>query len=283
MSEPLALTPKPSRPDRKLDVVFVHGLGDDDVKAWQQKDKPATFWSWLADDFHEIQVLMLRYPAPQFRFGLAMAIPDRAAGILDFLIDKGVGRQDILFIAHSLGGIIVKQLLATSEMCADRPRGAIARATRGVVFLATPQMGSEYATLAKGAGAASKITEELAKYDPWLRFLDELFAKKSSSFGWDTRAFRETVPLGPMLVVSPSSASPRAGDAATPLDFGHIDIAKPVSKDGQIYIAVEALIKAYLATRNHSPSGSRQRPLISRSHPCRKTAVSAILRRSTWC
>jgi hypothetical protein len=95
MSEPLALTPipKPMRPDRKLDVVFVHSLGDNEVDAWQQKGKPTTFWpSWLADDFNEIQVWMLRYPAPQFKFGpMAMAIPDRAAGILDFLIDKGIG------------------------------------------------------------------------------------------------------------------------------------------------------------------------------------------------
>jgi hypothetical protein len=250
MSESLALTPKLSRPDRKLDVVFVHGLGDNDIQAWQHKDQPATFWpSWLADDFAEIQVWMLRYPAPQFNFGkMAMAIPDRAAGILDFLIDKGVGQRDILFVAHSLGGIIVKQLLATSEMYADRRRGAIARATRGIVFLATPHMGSEYATWAERVGVASKLTEQLAKDDPWLRYLDEWFAKKSLSFGWDTRQFSETVPVGPMPVVSPSSASSRAGDAATPLDFDHVDTAKPVSKDGQIYVAIESLIKAHLTT-----------------------------------
>jgi hypothetical protein len=248
MSEPLAFTPIPEpRPDQKFDVVFVHGLGDNDVEAWQKKDfwlswladhkdKPKTFWpSWLADDFNGIQVWMLRYPAPKFNLGkMAMAIPDRAFGILDFLIDKGVGQREILFVAHSLGGIIVKQLLATSEMHADRRRGAIARATRGVVFLATPHLGSVYATFAKEAGVASQITQELAKDDPWLRFLDEWFAQKSPSFGWDTRAFRETVPMGPMLVVSPSSASSRAGDVATPLDFDHVGIAKPVSKDGQI-------------------------------------------------
>jgi WD40 repeat protein len=52
MSEPLALTPIPEpRPDRKLDVVFVHGLGDNDVKAWQQKDEPKNLWlSWLASN-----------------------------------------------------------------------------------------------------------------------------------------------------------------------------------------------------------------------------------------
>jgi hypothetical protein len=259
MAEPLELTPKPSRPDRKLDVVFVHGLGDNDVDAWQQKGKPTTFWpSWLADDFNEIQVGMLQYPAPQFKFGsMAMAIPDRAAGILEFLTDKGVGQREILFVAHSLGGIIVKQLLAMSEMYADRPRGAIAHATRGVVFLATPHTGSEYATWAQRVGVASKLTEQLAKDDPWLRYLDEWFAKKSLSFGWDTRQFSETVPVGPMLVVSPSSASSRAGDAATPLDFDHFVTAKPVCKDDQIYVAIESLITAYLTTPKPEPKRVR--------------------------
>jgi hypothetical protein len=254
MSELLALTPIPElRPDRKLDAVFVHGLGDNDIDAWQRDGDPSTFWpKWLAEDFPEIQVWMLRYPAPQFKFGkMAMAIPDRALGILDFLTDKGVGRHDnqlidILFVAHSLGGIIVKQLLATSEMYADRRRGAIAHATRGAVFIATPHTGSEYATFAKVAGVASKITEELAKDDPWLRFLDEWFANKSPFFGWDTRAFSETVPIGPMLVVNLSSANPRAGDAAAPLDFAHVDIAKPLSKESPIYVAIESLIKEYL-------------------------------------
>jgi hypothetical protein len=95
-------------------------------------------------------------------------------------------------------------------MCADRRRGAIARATCGAVFIATPNVGSVYATLANGTGGASKITEELAKDGPWLRYLDERFANKSPSFGWDTRAFSEILPMTPRLVVSPSSAISRA-------------------------------------------------------------------------
>jgi hypothetical protein len=44
--------------------VFVHGLGDTDVDAWLQKDDPSTFWpKWLAEEFPQIQVWMLRYGA----------------------------------------------------------------------------------------------------------------------------------------------------------------------------------------------------------------------------
>jgi hypothetical protein len=59
-SDELTLTPIPElRPDRKLDVVFVHGLGDNDVDAWQQRNDASTFWpGWLAEKFPDIQIWM---------------------------------------------------------------------------------------------------------------------------------------------------------------------------------------------------------------------------------
>jgi hypothetical protein len=49
MPEAIALTPIPNviRPKRKLDVVFVHGLSDNDIDAWQQKT-PRYALVWMA-------------------------------------------------------------------------------------------------------------------------------------------------------------------------------------------------------------------------------------------
>jgi hypothetical protein len=96
----IALTPVPEaiRHDRKLDVVFVHGLGDNDIDAWQQENEPSTFWPrWLADEFPEIQVWVLRYGAPKFWFKpAALALPDRAKSVLGCLVDNELGGRDLL-------------------------------------------------------------------------------------------------------------------------------------------------------------------------------------------
>jgi hypothetical protein len=77
----IALTPawEPVRPDRKLDVVFVHGLGDNDIHCWQGKTNPDAFWPvWLGKELPDIQVWLLRYGAAKFWFqGVALVARSR--------------------------------------------------------------------------------------------------------------------------------------------------------------------------------------------------------------
>jgi hypothetical protein len=247
----LALVPDAFRSDRKLDVVFVHGLGDNDVDAWQHKEDPSTFWPRrLAEDFTDIQIWMLRYPAPESILGrMAMALPDRANSVLDFLIKNELGQRDLLFVAHSLGGLVVKQLLATSEMYEDGRLKAIAAATRGVVFLATPHTASNVAMIASSLGVASEATAGIQTDDPWLRWINDWYRNNARRLGWETRAFYETLPTGPSIVVSNSSADPHVeGVVAIPVDSDHVGICKPTSTKAVVYKAVEALIAECLDT-----------------------------------
>jgi hypothetical protein len=58
----------------------------------------STFWPrWLADEFPEIQVWVLRYGAPKFWFKpAALALPDRAKSVLGCLVDNELGGRDLL-------------------------------------------------------------------------------------------------------------------------------------------------------------------------------------------
>ena len=261
MPEAIALTPVPEavRSDRKLDVVFVHGLGDNDVEAWQQKNDPSTFWPRrLAEDFTDIQIWMLGYGAAKFSFQpTAMALPDRAKSVLAYLIENQLGQRDLLFIAHGLGGLVVKQLLATSKMNAGGRLEAIATATRGVVFLATPHTGSNVAMIASRLGIASKATAGLQTDDPWLRWLNDWYRNNARRLGWETRAFYETLRMGPSLVVSNSSADPHVeGVVVIPVDSNHVGICKPSSEKAEVYKAVEALIRECLDTAKPEPAAA---------------------------
>jgi len=256
MSEPLALIPIPARrPDRKLDVVFVHGLGDNDVDAWRQKNAPSTFWpSWLAEEFADIQVWTLRYPAAKFWFdGAAMALPDRATSILNYLSSCELGQRDLLFITHSLGGLVVKKLLQVSKTHKVARFERVAAATRGVVFLATPHAGADLASVVTFFGLASKATAGLKANDSWLRDLNDWYRDNARTYGWETRAFCETLPMGVVpfrkLVVTCDGADPHVeGIRVVPVDDAdHVGLSKPTTKNAPVYKTVKALIADVLA------------------------------------
>src|SRR5262249_16103446 len=97
---------------------------------------------------------------------------DRALSVLSFLADLHFGDRDLVFVCHSLGGLVVKQLLQISQTQRDPRLNPIARATRGVAFLATPRAGSNLAVVASFLGLESVATPGLKTDDPWLRLLN---------------------------------------------------------------------------------------------------------------
>jgi hypothetical protein len=60
---------------------------------------------------------------------------DRAINLLDAMESSKFGVRPLSFVVHSLGGIIVKQMLRTAERN-ERLRKLLT-STRGIVFLAT--------------------------------------------------------------------------------------------------------------------------------------------------
>ena len=101
-------------------VVFVHGLGGDAVATWRATPVEDSFWPrWVAQDHSEIEVWTVEYEAsPSNWQGSSMALPDRAANLLGWFEAERLYEKKLVFIAHSLGGLVVKQLLRLS---ADRP------------------------------------------------------------------------------------------------------------------------------------------------------------------
>lgn len=109
------------------DVVFVHGLNGDPYTTWASSPKDLEGWfSWLPDERQDLNVWTLEYDAsPSQWFGHAMPLADRAVNVLAELDAWGIGQRPICFIAHSLGGLLVKEVLRTSSATAltqHRPR-----------------------------------------------------------------------------------------------------------------------------------------------------------------
>lgn len=114
---------------------------------------------WLQERFPEIRVLGLNYTSTLSEWyskyhgcGCKITqgtIESRANEFLDHLATAGVGEggRPVVFVGHSMGGLIVKSIVAQG-MDSDRPEErAVAANTKAIMFLGTPHRGTPVAKL----------------------------------------------------------------------------------------------------------------------------------------
>lgn len=232
-------------------VIFVHGLDGEQFATWQSKTSPPEFWpDWLEEEKGaSIGVWALGYPAPSswWRKGPAMALPDRAQNILQSLqVGLKSTSGDIYFVAHSLGGLVIEQMLRVLETQSlhDQNFADFQRRIKGLVLVGTPHTGSRFSNLSgmlRLIVRPKATTQGLMQEDPFLRDLNHWFRGFVAENKFATLVLRESLPL-PYLsflgkVVEPSSADPGLGPATrvVPLDEDHISLVKPKGRHADVY------------------------------------------------
>jgi triacylglycerol esterase/lipase EstA (alpha/beta hydrolase family) len=106
-----------------------------------------------------------------------MPLLDEAANVLRLLLNEaGLRRGPIAFICHSLGGLIVKQVLrAANEQRNDPSIADLLARTRQVIFIGTPHTGSGNASSIERVGFlawGSDSARDLVANKPELRDLN---------------------------------------------------------------------------------------------------------------
>ena len=245
-----------SNHDRRLDVVFVHGLDGDCLISWSRNaDDPKDSWlSWLADEDDSIGIWSYGYDAASSRGrGGNMDIRNRARNLLTSLEAHGIGEKPTIFVGHSLGGIVVKVAIATAcefDM-------SIGRNTRGVVFLATPHTGSGWASLADGrlwfVPRPSAVLRSLARANPEALGANEWYRNNAKAKMIETLVFSETNALHGIIVVDQVSADPGLpGVFACPVPEDHRSIARP-TRNGLVYLRTRRFISDLAQGRAPTP------------------------------
>jgi pimeloyl-ACP methyl ester carboxylesterase len=253
---------------RVADIIFVHGLNPTsrDQKAfafgtWGGSDASSDFWpKWLYEDLKDggddgpvsVGVWVLEYDSAAMGWvGHTMPLSDRAANILDQFWGDNLGRRPIIFITHSLGGLVVKEILHRGLTENKDDWTPIAKSVRGVVFLATPHSGADFAGFIEKLKIALRLTESVAELKanaPALRKLSEWYRDNAPANGIATRSYCEKVKTFGVLVVDETSANPFVPRSTpTPLDTDHSGVAKPTSRDAQQYKGVLRFIRECLA------------------------------------
>ncbi|KAF3390337.1 Sulfite efflux pump SSU1 [Penicillium rolfsii] len=151
----------------KIDFVFVHGLNprgrnEHPFETWTHEN--GKFWprDFLAEDIPYSRVFVYGYNAnitnPQTMS--TASIKDHANTLLNLLdMERGLHFQSmppkIIFIGHSLGGLVIKQALLNAKE--DPKYNAIRSSTSGLVFFGTPHRGAKAVELGKIAARVARF------------------------------------------------------------------------------------------------------------------------------
>ena len=175
-----------------------------------------------------------------------MARFDLASTLLEYLEVNDIGERPLIFVTHSMGGLLVKEAIRTAQ---NFNKQGIIEKTKGIVFLSTPHTGSHLANLIDNIGVLARPTvnvEELKAHAPELRNLNEWYRQNVESLAINTKVFYETKPIHGILVVDEDSANPGIKDVKpVAVPFDHNSIAKP-QKNDLVYLSVKKFVIQYL-------------------------------------
>ena len=233
----------------RLNVVFIHGLGGQAYDTWRRSVEGSTFWpEWLARDIPGLAAWTLAYEAPPTNwFGTAMPIQDRAKNVLECLLGRRELRgAPLVFVCHSLGGLVVKQVLraADGRRAYSAETQALLNSVKGVVFIATPHTGSMQATwLDKLRLIAwpSASTLDLVRNNANLRDLNVWYRNWSGSIRH--KVFYEKRGTTAGVIVGDDSSDPGLLHVdPVGIDADHLDICKPADVSDLVYIRTRDFI-----------------------------------------
>ncbi|KFX87806.1 hypothetical protein V490_08006 [Pseudogymnoascus sp. VKM F-3557] len=144
-------------------IVFVHGLTGNRVGTWTHNN--GAFWpDLLAQDINTARIMTFGYDADVVKLfstaggnnlrnhgkSLAFKVSDRR---------RLCRERPIIFIAHSLGGLVCGQaLLCCGE--GDQRLKKLFQSTRGIIFMGTPHAGSDLAELGYKLAKALNIVRK---------------------------------------------------------------------------------------------------------------------------
>jgi len=249
-----------------VDVVFVHGIQGSPFHTWRQRQAfdQAMYtdcWpkDWLPEDYPNIRVIGVHYES--FFSDWYSSCPvdnekrsleNKAIAIKEKLKEFGVGERPIVWVTHSLGGLITKRMLSLSNSCEDTSN--FLSSTKGLVFYSVPHLGSPFATTTGRARFVlfpSKEVSEIEENAEGLKKLHQDFSELARKFKIECLDFGESKPYKlPYVqyaqVIVPSTSSNVGYGRFMLLDSNHQDVCKPVNKVDPRYWEVSAMIRRVL-------------------------------------
>ncbi|XP_044724019.1 tetratricopeptide repeat domain-containing protein [Hirsutella rhossiliensis] len=244
-----------THPEAQVDIVLVHGLNGDPKKSWTAKS--GIFWptQLLPESLRDKHANVLVYG---YNADVYSRSNDRSS--------DGTFRNPIIWVAHSLGGILVKRaLLYSSNVLATSHEDlrSIYISTHAAIFLGTPHTGSGLASWGRVLQAMSDVVvpRKLFESEPILlktlkrdseqlqeinnRFLD-IHQRFKILMAHENR--KTSLGLTRALVVNATSASPQLpGVIYYGIEATHSTICKFENENTPGYRTISTTIRDWVA------------------------------------
>ena len=170
----LGITPLYDCRDASVDVIAVPGLGSHALGSFKSSE---SFEVWLCDflprDIPNIRVLLYGYDTRLVRSTSKSSISDLSKSFLEHVrtLRKGTstGCRPIVFVGHSLGGLLIKEALALANSDRDDKQSIdFIRSSYGMLFFGVPNLGlrnSQLQTMVVGQPNAHLVRDLVVDKD----------------------------------------------------------------------------------------------------------------------
>lgn len=182
-----------------LDCIAISGLGSHPFGSWQQRGSGSTFM-WLRDgipqDLKRTRSIIYGYDSRIAASNSFQRIHDIAIKFVNRLVALGFGSSQskpMVFLAHSLGGIILKESLIILAGSSDQ-RHSILGCLQSLICFGVPHRGmttSQLKTMAAGQPNEDLI-RNLSPGSEYLHHVEERFIGIQSHQGFPVISFYET-------------------------------------------------------------------------------------------
>ena len=268
-------------PTGETSVVFVHGILSSGENCWQHQN--GTYWPELLKqepDLTSIGIYVYSYQTGFMSGGYSLSNVADDLKERMFTLDQVVNGKKVVFVCHSMGGIIVRKLIV------ERLNDFLDRQIEiGLYLVASPSLGSDYANwlepIAKFAGHEQAKALRFSQDNQWLNDLDKNFInlKESNRLKIHGKELLEDkfVTLPSIIhkqVVEPFSGARYFGESFKVAGSDHFSIAKPESTSSDQHRLLKAYLlnmeikqgtKGALITAGSESPASKTQPILNNS------------------
>jgi Alpha/beta hydrolase family len=216
-------------------IVFVHGIFGSPTETWMCPNGGFYWPKALLNDpaFADSDVYVAAYDSPYF--GNHMTIDEVVSNLANRFQSDGVfSHREVVFVAHSLGGLVVQRFLITHR--------EYAKQVPFIAFYATPETGAQVAQLGHIFSADPLLKEMFSgpENDYLLNLENEWIA---ANFMTKRYCAYEKKPTNGIWIVDRLSGTRNCTNKTPiPINENHINIVKPCSTQDDAYITLKNLV-----------------------------------------